>query len=275
MTVRVGGIFTVDGSEIQILCEGGSAKEAYAALLGYAEELGGVVAPPENAANGADKKQRNRRTKAEMDAARTAAVDGGSAAPPRQPTPDLPGPAAPAAPMSAFSTAPPTVVTGGPGATVSAPFTPVGEPYPMGSLPPGPYPTDPIPGVPSIGVRPGDWAPPAGPPVGFTDDPRAPQDGKAVGFDGPPPLADVSFGAPPPAPPPLMSEADLLRDQINAAVERTVALQPAWENSVRQALDKALEGRQFALMHSDDLRRVLGAVEDYERRVKEALAQRR
>lgn len=271
MTVRVGGIFTVDGSEIQILCEGGSAKEAYAALLGYAEELGGVVAPPEGAANGADKKQRNRRTKAEMDAARTAAVDGGSATPPRQPTPDLPGPAAPAAPMSAFSVPP-----AAPGVT------------PQNTLPPGTAsvlppndaahqpPTNPHDVLPPGTARQGDWAPPAGPPVGFTDDPRAPQDGKAVGFDGPPPFLHTD--GPPlvvPAPPPLMSEADLLRDQINAAVERTVALQPAWENSVRQALDKALEGRQFALMHSDDLRRVLGAVEDYERRVKEALAQRR
>jgi hypothetical protein len=189
MTVRVGGIFVVDGAEVQILTEGGSAKEAYAALLHYAEELGGLPAPPE--ANGADKKQRNRRTKSEMDAARAAAVDSGNAAPPRQPAPDLPGPAQPA-PMSAF--APQTQIVPNAGLPFPPPAAPPPQdPYVAGvqqrtdALPPGQ-------------TRPGDWAPPAGPPVGFTDDAPMRQDGKAVGFDGPPPPLP---GAPPaPAPPP-------------------------------------------------------------------------
>jgi hypothetical protein len=262
MTVRVGGIWIVDGAEIQILTEGGSAKEAYEALLHEAGELGGVL-PGGEAQNGdKPKATRNRRTKAEIDAARAAAVDSGNAALPRQPTPDLPGPAAPPqqpAPMSAFG-------PGGGAGPVAAPFA-----APAQNIPVGPESVVLAPGQ----TRPGDWAPPEGPPVGFTDAPRAPQDGKSVGFGGPPPPFLHTDGPPlvaplPPAPP-ARSEEDVLRDQVDAVLERTIALQPAWADNVRQAWAKSCGGEQMGVMRADRLREVLRGVEDYERRVKEAL----
>lgn len=251
MTVRVAGIYLVDGDEIQILVEGGSAKEAYEALLHEVEEIGGVPAGGEPPAAGAAPKKRNRRTKAEMEAARVAATTE-NAAPPRQPTPELPGPAAPAqpAPISAFA---------------PQPFAAPAQQVPVGpelvALPPGMS-------------RPGDWAPPAGPPAAFTDDPRVPQDGKTVGFDGPPPPAFNAPPAPPPALPPR-SEEDDLRAQIDVVLERTITLQPAWADHVRQQWARACNGEQMGVMRADRLRQVLTAVSDYEGRVKEALAQRR
>jgi hypothetical protein len=93
-----------------------------------------------------------------------------------------------------------------------------------------------------------------------------------VGFDGPPPFLHTD--GPPlvvPAPPPLMSEEDALRAQVDAVVERTIALQPSWADSVRQAWAKACDGEQMGVMRADRIRQVLHGVEDYERRVQEAL----
>jgi len=85
-------IVVVDGVEISVSAEGGSAKEALSIIDAAAEELGAAPAPPEGAAKGEGRK---RRTKAEMDAAR-AALGGPANASSTQQNPPLPGPAEPA-----------------------------------------------------------------------------------------------------------------------------------------------------------------------------------
>lgn len=85
MTVRVRKVVVVDGAEISIEAEGGSAKEALAAVEHEAEELG--AAP----SNGAVAGSRKRRTKAELEAAKTAADSPAPySGPPDQPAMALP-----------------------------------------------------------------------------------------------------------------------------------------------------------------------------------------
>jgi len=84
-------IVVVDGVEISVSAEGGSAKEALSIIDAAAEELGAAPAPPEGAAKG---EGRRRRTKAEMDAARAALAS--AAGTPVTGTHPLPGPAEPA-----------------------------------------------------------------------------------------------------------------------------------------------------------------------------------
>src|SRR5579871_2818812 len=75
--IKVSKSFVVDGVDIYIQAEGGSAKEALAIVEAAGEELG--AAPPDDTAKGA---KRPRRTKAEMDAAKAAAAANGAPAQP-------------------------------------------------------------------------------------------------------------------------------------------------------------------------------------------------
>ena len=88
MSMWLSKIVVVDGVEISVSAEGGSAKEALSIIDAAAEELGAAPAPAEGAGKGEGRK---RRTKAEMDAARAALAP--AAAPGVSP---LSGPAEPA-----------------------------------------------------------------------------------------------------------------------------------------------------------------------------------
>ena len=90
MSMWLSKIVVVDGVEISVSAEGGSAKEALSIIDAAAEELGAAPAPPEGAAKG---EGRRRRTKAEMDAARAALAAAGGV---ERPDPRLPDPAEPA-----------------------------------------------------------------------------------------------------------------------------------------------------------------------------------
>ena len=82
--IAISKIVKVDGEDVNITCEGVSAREALELCDAAAEELG--AAPPSEAPAGS--KKRGRRTKAEMDAARAAAASAGA---PAGPDPTLPG----------------------------------------------------------------------------------------------------------------------------------------------------------------------------------------
>lgn len=142
MTVTVARVFLVDGVEVQVQCEGGSAKEAYVYVQQAAEELGAAPNGPSEAA--ADKAKRKRRTKAEI------AADEATAAG----KPEVQVPAAlPAGVVHAFPT--PTPYPGQPGvAFTDDPPVPLGHsevalapggPPPFSGPPPAPYAAPPPP----------------------------------------------------------------------------------------------------------------------------------
>lgn len=259
MSVRVAKVVVVDGVDVNISAEGGSAAEALAIVEREAEDIG--AAPDAGATNGAAKGSRKRRTRAEMDAARAGAAQQAPNEPPysidmgdkqkapdrpvqQQTLPGLPGPAIPAGePQRVFQD------HGGsqfqPPKTEGPPFTPPG----------------------TASVLPGNAA--------FAEGPSIPQGGKSVTFEGPPPPA---FDGPPsPPPPPQRSEDEDLREKINAKMLETIALQPAWRDHVIQAMHHHADphGGDIFKMHTDQLRQVLAGVEDYDRKVRDHLAGRK
>lgn len=230
--IRVAKVFVVDGVEINVSAEGGSAREALAIVEGEAESLG--AAPRGNGAPAT----RTRRTKAELEAAKSAASAPAPAAA------SLPGPAAGPEPARVF---------GGPAQQV-----PVGSEN--ASFPPGTQTV--LPPNQTTG------------PASFAPGPAAPQESKSVAFDGPPP---PTADAPPSPPPPPDSEEDTLRERINEVMKNTIDLQPAWRDAVTASMHRAAEkhGGDIFRMSAEGLRDVLKGVEDYQKRVREALSTRR
>lgn len=222
MTIRISKIYVVDGEEVNVSAEGGSAKEAFAIIEQEAETLG--PAPRAKAAGPAG--TRTRRTKAELDAARVAA--GG--------VPVGPEPAHPVGPE-------PTRVFALTGGAVTQ--------------------SDPR-------LLTGGAAAQSGP-ASFAPGAPAPQDAKSVAFEGGPPPAVVEAPSPPPPPD---SEEDTLREQINAVMKTTIDQHPAWRDAVIAAMHRAAEkhGGDIFRMAAEPLRDVLKGVEEYERKVRQALA---
>ena len=210
--IRISKIFVVDGEEINVSAEGGSAKEALAIVEQEAETLG----PAPRAGNGGIAKTRARRTKAELEAARAAQEAAVTAS--HNPTTE------------------PTRV-----------FQPTTEPAFHS-------------GIPTTGI-------PSGP-ASFAPGAPAPQEAKSVAFEGGPPV-----DAPSPPPPPD-SEEDTLREKINAVMKETIDLHPAWRDAVIAAMHRAAEkhGGDIFRMAAEPLRDVLKGVEEYQRKVREALA---
>lgn len=236
--IRVAKIVVVDGAEVQVSAEHESPQTALLAVNAAASALG---AAPEAPSSG--KKPPNRRSKAEMDAARAAAAapaidrqDGGS---------------------------PPAL--GAPPADGRVVGTDYAEP-PASSVLPGPLP-------PPEPLR--AFAPPAdqvathAAPAMWGPEPPVPQVGKQVAFDGPPPpLPDAS-----PPPPPAMTVEEGLREQIDQTMKRTIDLKPEWRQSVIDAMHHAAGplGGDIFKMAEAPLRDVLRAVETYEQRVRTTL----
>lgn len=232
MTIRISKIYVVDGEEVNVSVEGGSAKEALATIEQEAETLG--PAPRARAVGPAG--TRTRRTKAEMDAAKAAQENG--AIPPR---------AEPAHPVGPE----PTRVFGTPAQQV-----PVGPERVQ--LP-----------VQGHTINSGQGY--SSPTASFAPGAPAPQDAKSVAFEGGPPPAVVEAPSPPPPPD---SEEDTLREQINAVMKTTIDLHPAWRDAVIAAMHRAAEkhGGDIFRMAAEPLRDVLKGVEEYQRKVREALA---
>lgn len=237
--IRISKIYLVDGEEVNVSAEGGSAKEALAIIEQEAETLG--PAPRAKAPGPAG--TRARRTKAEMDAAKAAQESG--AIPPR---------AEPAHPVGPE----PTRVFGTPAQQI-----------PVGPERAGPEPTRVFTNtgrnfaeLPASGL---------GSTVSFAPGAPAPQDAKSVAFEGGPPPAVVEAPSPPPPPD---SEEDTLREQINAVMKETIDLHPAWRDAVIAAMHRAAEkhGGDIFRMAAEPLRDVLKGVEEYQRKVREALA---
>ena len=221
MTIRISKIFVVDGEEINVSAEGGSAKEALAIIEQEAETLGPA---PRGAGNGGLAKTRTRRTKAELEAAKAAQE---------------------AAPVSTASHNP----TVGP------------EPARVFAAP-----TQQLPVQGHTIINPGQGY--TSPTASFAPGAPAPQEAKSVAFEGGPPV-----DAPSPPPPPD-SEEDTLREKINAVMKETIDLHPAWRDAVIAAMHRAAEkhGGDIFRMAAEPLRDVLKGVEEYQRKVREALA---
>lgn len=218
MSMWLSKIVVVDGVEISVSAEGGSAKEALSIIDAAAEELGAAPAPAEGAGKGEGRK---RRTKVEMDAARAAlapaAAPGGAA---------LPGPAEPARVFA-----------------------------PPASLRPETRTED----------------------VVWSDAPALPQEARSVGFE-PPPAGAPAFEPPPPSfEAPVPSLEDNYRRLIADAVTATIALEPAWEKTVRDSLAAAVatHGGNLATMTGDNLALVHGKVTAYHKRVEDAVKNRK
>ena len=223
MTIRISKIYVVDGEEVNVSAEGGSAKEALAIVEQEAEALG--PAPRAKAAGPAG--TRVRRTKAELEAAKAAQESEALRADSQaevQAAKALPEPA--------------------------RVFTTGGRSF-------GPDPT-------------AKWPEPTGP-ASFASGAPVPQEPKSVAFEGGPPPAVVEAPSPPPPPD---SEEDTLRERINAVMNDTIDLHPAWRDAVIAAMHRAAEkhGGDIFRMAADALRDVLRGVEEYQRKVREALA---
>lgn len=231
--IRVSKLIVVDGEELNVSAEGGSAKEALAMVDHEAEALGAAPRAAALAKNGAT---RTRRTKAELEAARAAQ---------ETPAPAAPGPE--------------------PARVFAAPVSVVGASYPANSpgqgYAPGPSPiTLPEPGAVFTPSQSG---------ASFAPGPAAPQAEKSVAFDGPPP---PTFDAPSPPPPPP-SEEDALRERISAAVNATIELKPAWREAVTAALNThaGRHGGDVYRMNAAQLGDVLRGVEEYRGKVSDAV----